>query len=276
MDFDEVAEELYAVSRDEFVATRDERVAQAKAGGERDLADRIRALRKPTVAAALLNAVARAHPTEVGELAELGESLRAAQRQLSGKDLRSLSKRRRELVSALAARAREHAGRQWGENAAQQVRDSLDAAVVDPDVAADLLGGKMQAAPQASATAGWDVATDLKAVPRKSGGRASAPARSSGSTEGKRGARPRTRSSADDGSARAVEEATAERQRATRDLRSAEDAEREAKAEVERLRFQLEQAKGAVREAVAATRAARRRLRAAEAEVASAERAADR
>ena len=54
-----VAAELYALPPGRFRAARDERAAQAKAAGERDLAAQIRKLARPTVSAWLANQLAR-------------------------------------------------------------------------------------------------------------------------------------------------------------------------------------------------------------------------
>jgi len=45
------AEELYALSPGDFTAARDEKVAQARTAGDRDLARAIGALRRPVVSA---------------------------------------------------------------------------------------------------------------------------------------------------------------------------------------------------------------------------------
>ncbi len=51
MDLDEVADELYAVPPDEFVAVRTQRQEDARAAGDRTLAREVGALPKPTAAA---------------------------------------------------------------------------------------------------------------------------------------------------------------------------------------------------------------------------------
>jgi hypothetical protein len=51
VDLDEVADELYGVPPEEFVATRRERERQARADGDRVLATSIAALPKPSLAA---------------------------------------------------------------------------------------------------------------------------------------------------------------------------------------------------------------------------------
>ena len=75
MDEHTVVDELYGGSRDDFLPIRTERVKQARAAGERELAVRIAALRKPTVGAWLVNQVVRRHPARMAALAELAERM---------------------------------------------------------------------------------------------------------------------------------------------------------------------------------------------------------
>ncbi len=59
MDLEEVADELYAVPPGEFIARRQERVQQARADGDRGLAQAIGALAKPATAAWVVNVLVR-------------------------------------------------------------------------------------------------------------------------------------------------------------------------------------------------------------------------
>jgi hypothetical protein len=102
-----VADELYALPREEFIAARGELVRRARADGERELAAAIGTLRRPTAAAWLLNRLARERPDSLDRLASLGAQLRAAHEQLDGPALRRLSGARRELLAELDTVARE-------------------------------------------------------------------------------------------------------------------------------------------------------------------------
>ena len=64
-DLDAAADELYGLHRDAFVPRRTELVRAARAVGDKEAATAIGALRKPSVAARLANALARDHPDEV-------------------------------------------------------------------------------------------------------------------------------------------------------------------------------------------------------------------
>ncbi|MGW7579791.1 hypothetical protein ACWGKU_20395 [Kitasatospora sp. NPDC054768] len=106
----EVAASLYDLPPGEFTAARDAAVAEARRSGDRQLAARIKALRRPTVAAYALNRLVRDHRGEVGGMLGLGEALRQAQARLAGPSLRELSTHRHRLVAAITARARAAAG----------------------------------------------------------------------------------------------------------------------------------------------------------------------
>ncbi|MFF2395057.1 hypothetical protein [Nocardia sp. NPDC058114] len=138
MTLDDVAGELYTLDPGDFVSTRAERAAQARADGDRDLAKAITALRKPTVAAWTVNLLARHAPQEIAALLDLGDALRSAQRQLSGDKLRALGTQRQQVVNAMTKRAAELAAekdRPASEQVLREVGQTLTAALADPDVA---------------------------------------------------------------------------------------------------------------------------------------------
>lgn len=144
----EIANELYATAPQQFVAARDKAVAAAQAAGDSERAAAIAALRKPTVAAWLVNLLAVKRPDLIDELVELSASLRAAQRELRGAQLRELSTQRRAVVSTLVGQARSLAvAAQPGLAASKlpvaEVEATLTAALADPDVAALVRSGRM-------------------------------------------------------------------------------------------------------------------------------------
>ena len=104
MDLDQAADELYAVSPDDFMARRTALVGEARAAGDRALAKQIGQLRKPTRSAWLVNLLAREEGSRITELLELGAALQRAQQRMEGDELRRLSKERRRLIDALARR----------------------------------------------------------------------------------------------------------------------------------------------------------------------------
>jgi hypothetical protein len=146
MDLDEAADELYAISPDDFMARRTALAKQAKEAGEKLLAKQITALRKPTRSAWLVNLVARAEPERLADLVELGDALQQAQQAMDGEALRRLSRDRRTMIDTLARRAGE-LGRDEGhppaDGAVQEVSQTLQAALGDPAIAELVQAGRL-------------------------------------------------------------------------------------------------------------------------------------
>ncbi|MFF0542405.1 hypothetical protein ACFYTF_06165 [Nocardia thailandica] len=146
MTLDEVSGELYGLDPAEFVAMRSERAAAARADGDRELAAAITALRKPTRTAWAVNLLAREAPDEIEALLGLGDALRAAQRKLSGAELRTLGGQRQQVVNAMSARAGELAaerGHRLGEQTLREVGQTLTAALADPEIAERVRAGTL-------------------------------------------------------------------------------------------------------------------------------------
>ncbi len=167
--------DLYALPPERFIAARDEAVARARADGDHALAARIRALRRPTVAAWLVNLLALHRPEQVGELLELGARLREAQDRLSGERMRELSSRRRAAIAALVGQARRlatDAGRKPDALPLAEVEATLGAAVADEDVAEAVRAGRLTRAAE-YAGFGEPLRPELRVL---DGGTAEAPA----------------------------------------------------------------------------------------------------
>jgi hypothetical protein len=254
-----VAGELYALSPGDFTAARDERVAQARASGDRDLARAIGALRRPVVSAWLVNQLARVAGDQVAELLVLGESLRQAQQDLAGEQVRELSVQRRRLVAALVAEAKriaERDGRAAGLQVEREVEATLQAALADADAAEAVRAGCL-ASPLSYA--GLGAGDEAGAVSwQRAPAREKAPSGERPPATEKAPARERA-------SGRRASETAAERA-ARLAATEAERQARQAAAEAER-RAAAEQA---VRTAADAATAAAADLAAAEAQVASA------
>jgi hypothetical protein len=71
---------LFGLPLDAFVAARDEAVRRLKRNGDPGAAERLGALRKPSVPAWAVNQLARKHPDRLGRLLERGTRQRAAHR----------------------------------------------------------------------------------------------------------------------------------------------------------------------------------------------------
>ncbi len=144
---EDVAQRLYRLPPDRFVAARDEEVERARQAGDRRRADAIGKLRKPTLAAWLVNLLALEAPDRLAELLELGAQLRAAQRDLRGDELRRLSGERREAVGELVREVRRlaiRAGRSARENLPlTDVETTLGAALADAGTAETVRAGRL-------------------------------------------------------------------------------------------------------------------------------------
>jgi hypothetical protein len=141
----DVAAGLYALPPEEFVAARDEAAKRAGAAGERRLAAEIGKLRRPTVGAWAVNLLVRERPELVEELLELGEALRAAQRDLRGGDLRELSVQRRAVVAGLSREVAKLARRDHRRDnlPAAEIESTFGAALADPTVAELVRAGRL-------------------------------------------------------------------------------------------------------------------------------------
>ncbi|HEX5740813.1 MAG TPA: hypothetical protein VFY17_04570 [Pilimelia sp.] len=138
---------LFAAPPEQFVAGRNTAVAAAKAAGDPGRAQRLAALRRPTVAAWLVNLLALGAPDALAALEPLADRLRAAQRTGDGEALRALATERRRLVGALVRRAAELAGAAGAARPSatvlSEVESTLHAALVDREVAARVRAGRL-------------------------------------------------------------------------------------------------------------------------------------
>ncbi|HET6531916.1 MAG TPA: hypothetical protein VFH03_15100 [Actinoplanes sp.] len=144
---DLVIRRMYEAPPDGFVAARAAAIADAKKAGDKDAVKRLTALRKPTVAAWLVNLLALRRPELIDQLVELATALRTAQRTLQGDQLRELSDQRRQIVSALVSEARKLALAEDRSLASKlplgEVEATLTAALAEPDVAAQVRTGRL-------------------------------------------------------------------------------------------------------------------------------------
>ena len=166
MDFDEIADDLYGLAPGQFTASRDARAAEARAAGDRALAERIKKLRRPTVAAWLGNRLARERPQDIEGLIGLGGRLREAQAGLSGPELRRLSRRRGDAVAALVAQAKELGlaeGQSVSDAVLEEVTATLEAALADSEAAEALQRGRLSVALRYSGL-GLEVAPSTRGV----------------------------------------------------------------------------------------------------------------
>jgi hypothetical protein len=147
---DRGADELYGLSLADFTQGRDELARRLRKEGRRDEADAVKALRKPTAAAWALNQLARRRPKDIERLLAAGKRLREAHEALlSGGDrstLQDASAAERELVDSLtrdATAVAAEAGAARSTTLDESVRNTLHAAALDDQTAAELAAGRM-------------------------------------------------------------------------------------------------------------------------------------
>jgi len=152
--FEEIATALYAGSPEAFVASRKDRASEVD---DAELASRILALRKPSIAAWVVNVFARERAGQLGEALRLAAELREAQDERDAPALAKLGRERRALTRRLAETAAELAGSR-GERITpatlEAVERSISAAFFDPLAASAVASGRLLRAlePTASAT----------------------------------------------------------------------------------------------------------------------------
>jgi hypothetical protein len=142
------ADELYGLLPEAFTAARDERVRGLRRDGSRSRALAVKELRRPSVAAWLVNALVRHRRTEVEQLLQLGEALREAQANLDSDQLRDLDRRRQAALTALGRQARALArelGRPVSGQVIEEVGETLRAALTDPTAANAVRAGRLTA-----------------------------------------------------------------------------------------------------------------------------------
>ena len=139
------------------MAHRKEWVARLRSAGMRDVAKDVGALRRPSVAAAAVNAVVRADQEVVARLEGLGERMRHAQSALDAPALAALRGERDELLDDWVEAAREHAPGLTASVEAE-VRDTAIAALADPAATEVVTSGSLTRALHYSGFGEVDVA----------------------------------------------------------------------------------------------------------------------
>ncbi|MEU1965027.1 hypothetical protein ABZ541_01100 [Micromonospora sediminicola] len=266
----DVVRRLYATPPDRFVAARDAAVAEARQAGDPRTAREIGRLRRPTVAAWLVNLLAIRRPELVADLTQLAEALREAQRDLRGGTLRELSAQRRAVVGALVTEVRwlaaaEPAAPPAGKLPLGEVEATLNAALSDTEVADQVRAGRLLRAshyagfgevprpqlrlitgddeeptrPERAGRSGVPERAGKPGVPEKAGKSGvpdrAAEARRAREERAARAERAKRRRTA----ARELEKARAELGRAEAELSGAERAERDGAATLDRIETEL-------------------------------------
>lgn len=227
-------DQLWSVPPEKFVAARTAAVAALKAAGDAKGAAALKAVKRPTPSAWLVNALVRTAPEHIEELFAAGDGLMKAQgRVLAGADpseMHAAMKKVRDAVGRAMKRARailaEH-GRTPTADLTRRVTHTLRSASLDRSLRDLVLAGRLTADPSVDEV---EALTDVR-VPK----RVATPKK-----EPKKKADPKPKGPT------AAERRNAERDRARAEREAARAAEREAR---ERLRAEIAEAEGAVEDA---------------------------
>ncbi|MEU0268286.1 hypothetical protein [Nocardioides sp. NPDC006303] len=142
----DIAAELYGLPLADFTPERDARVKSLKGT---PLAGAVKALKKPSTAAWVVNLLVRYETEQVEQVISVGALLREAQTGMDAAQLRELTKQRRQLTAAVTTRARglarEH-GLRVTEAVATQVEATLTAAMIDESAAQAVRSGLLVSA----------------------------------------------------------------------------------------------------------------------------------
>jgi hypothetical protein len=172
------ADELYGLPDDEFTSARDALAKRLRGEKRREEADAVKALRRPSVAAAAINRAVREHGAD--DLLAAGDALRDAHEALlSGKGdaaaVREATTRERDAVREFARLA---LGKGASASTEEKVRATLHAASVDDDVRDLLVAGRL----------GRDAEAGVDPMAMLASGKASRSSAKTGAAEVKSGA----------------------------------------------------------------------------------------
>jgi hypothetical protein len=93
MDVEEIIDRLYALPREEFTRERNQAERELRKAGQREQAEQVKAVRKPTAAAAAVNHLVHAHRAQVAVFLRKAAILRDAQVAGRGDALRGRTSR---------------------------------------------------------------------------------------------------------------------------------------------------------------------------------------
>jgi len=160
---------LFALPLDEFTASRNALARRLKQEGDKDAADQVAALEKPSVPAWVINQVARQEKASMRALLAAAAKLRKGQeRALAGGGagaLRAAQTEEREAIRDLTQRAGailEQAGRPASRPVLDRIRKTLGAAALTEPSRSTLKAGRLTSEVEAS---GFDALAGIKPAP---------------------------------------------------------------------------------------------------------------
>ena len=161
------AEQLYALPLDEFTAARDQTARRLRDEGRRDDAAAVKALRKPSNPAWVVNRLSRETPKVVEGLLAAGRRVRDTQLR-GGSGLRDAMEDERVALERAMRNAEEIATHAGLASAAtlQRVRDTLHLAALDAEVAAEVRRGVVTREGRATGFTGLAEFAPQRAAPK--------------------------------------------------------------------------------------------------------------
>jgi hypothetical protein len=149
--------DLYALAPEEFTAARDNAAKQDKS---------LRALRKPSVSAWVVNTLVRHQADLLEQVLALGAELAQAQSQGKGAELRQLTEQRRQLVEAVTQQAVDLVDRDVTSAVRGEVAATLEAALADPASAEAVRTGQLVRALSYAGFGGVDLEGAVADLPK--------------------------------------------------------------------------------------------------------------
>jgi hypothetical protein len=148
---DEERERLYLQLPERFTSERNALAKRLREEGDREAAEQVKGLRRPSLAAWLVNQLGLREAGDVDALMEAGERLRGAEEAMladraDAEELRAAAAAEREALDRLMTRAREIAAnddRKLNQATLDRVAETLQAAATDEDVAAAVRSGRL-------------------------------------------------------------------------------------------------------------------------------------
>jgi hypothetical protein len=164
---EDTVDALYGLPLEEFTSARNKLASELRSSGEREAANWVAALSKPTAAAWAVNQVMRTQRKDARELLDAGERLRKAHESVAtgeaggARELRDASEAERVAVGRLSSAARglvNARGRGLSENILERVTQTLHAVAADSDVRSLAAVGRLSREPRSTPGFGPPVA----------------------------------------------------------------------------------------------------------------------
>lgn len=249
-DLDKQIDRLYTVPLDEFVERRTDLARSLREDGDRESADEVKGLRKPTVPAWTVNQLARREKMRLRGLLTAGERLRKAHEKLLGGGSPEAVQQARDderaaiaELSGAAASLLTEAGHPASEATLDRVRETLHAAAADEEIGQRVRVGRLE---REEAVTGFGF------------GGPPPPPRAKVATQTKQDEAAREKRAREQKAER--EKKARKKRRAEERLRDARSALREAERAVQRQARELERSEAALRRRQAEAKSAEQEL----------------